>query len=151
MPPLYSRTGVFEIASPIKIEQILPHSFYLTSITKHRLSPCSWRITLSSTGKLSARIIKCSVQDCIRHYTQWPLLFKTVKNIQQTLLKLDLSTFSNEARHNSCRCSDSLKAGRSGVWITARARDFVFSAPIQTGPGVHPASCTVGTGSHSRG
>jgi hypothetical protein len=25
-----------------------------------------------------------------------------------------------------------------------------FSAPVQTGPGVHPASCTMGTGSRSR-
>jgi len=26
-----------------------------------------------------------------------------------------------------------------------------FSAPVQTGPGAHPASCTMGTGSLSRG
>jgi len=39
---------------------------------------------------------------------------------------------------------DSLRAGRSGDRIPVAAR---FSAPIQTGPGAHPASCTMGTGS----
>jgi len=37
-----------------------------------------------------------------------------------------------------------LRAGRSGDTIPVRAR---FSAPVQTGPGAHPASCTMGTGS----
>ena len=34
-------------------------------------------------------------------------------------------------------------AGRSGNRIPVEAR---FSAPVQTGPGAHPASCTMGTG-----
>ena len=34
-------------------------------------------------------------------------------------------------------------AGRSGDRIPVGAR---FSAPLQTGPGAHPASCTMGTG-----
>jgi hypothetical protein len=37
-----------------------------------------------------------------------------------------------------------LRAGRSGDRIAAEAR---FSTPVQTGPGTHPASCTMGTGS----
>jgi hypothetical protein len=37
-----------------------------------------------------------------------------------------------------------LQAGRSVVRIPVEAR---FSAPVQTGPGAHPASCTMGTGS----
>ena len=37
------------------------------------------------------------------------------------------------------RYSDWLRAGRSGDWILVEAR---FSAPVQTGPGAHPVSCT---------
>ena len=37
-----------------------------------------------------------------------------------------------------------LRAGRSGDRITVGRRDF--SAPVQTGPGAHLASCTMGTG-----
>jgi len=37
-----------------------------------------------------------------------------------------------------------LRAERSGDRIPVGAR---FSAPVQNGPGVHPASCTMGTGS----
>jgi hypothetical protein len=42
------------------------------------------------------------------------------------------------------RNSDWLKAGRSRDRIPVEAR---FSAPVQTDPGAHPASCTMGTGS----
>jgi hypothetical protein len=44
----------------------------------------------------------------------------------------------------SCRYSDWLRTGQSGDRIPVEAR---FSAPVQTGPGAHPASCTMGTGS----
>ena len=42
------------------------------------------------------------------------------------------------------RYSDWLQAGRSEDRIPLRAR---FSVPVQTGPGAHLASCTMGTGS----
>ena len=46
------------------------------------------------------------------------------------------------------RYSDCLRAGRSGDRIPVAAR---FSAPVQTGPGAHPASCTMGAGSFPGG
>jgi hypothetical protein len=42
------------------------------------------------------------------------------------------------------RYSDWLRAGQSGERIPSGAR---VSAPVQIGPGAHPASCTIGTGS----
>jgi hypothetical protein len=42
------------------------------------------------------------------------------------------------------RYSDRLRAGRSGNQIPVGAR---FFAHVKTGPGAHPASCTMGTGS----
>jgi hypothetical protein len=46
--------------------------------------------------------------------------------------------------HINAKYSDWLLAGRSGDRIPVGAR---FSAPVQTDPGAHPASCTMGTGS----
>jgi len=46
------------------------------------------------------------------------------------------------------RYIESLRAGRSGDRISVWAR---FSAPVETGPGAHPTSYTIGTGSLSRG
>ena len=42
-----------------------------------------------------------------------------------------------------CRYGDLLRARRSGDRILVEAR---ISSPFQTGPGFHPVSCTMGTG-----
>jgi hypothetical protein len=58
-------------------------------------------------------------------------------------IKLRLLKRANKsATEFGSRYSDSLRAGRSGDRIPVGAR---FSATIQTDPGAHPASCTMGT------
>jgi hypothetical protein len=54
-----------------------------------------------------------------------------------------MSKFYRWARYLS-RYSDWLRAGRSGDRIPVGVR---FFAHVQTSPGAHPASCTMGTGS----
>ena len=51
-------------------------------------------------------------------------------------------------RDSSVGIATALRAGRSGDGIPMGAR---FSAPVQTGPGAHPASHTMGTGSFTWG
>ena len=75
-------------------------------------------------------------------------MFGVAPNSQKLLLQMLepvlLGTVHNIWDGQRSRYSDWLRAGRSGDRIPVGAR---FSAPVQTGPGPHPASCTMGTGS----
>jgi hypothetical protein len=97
-------------------------------------------------------------------YFTWQLSFVTsrryyparvgspVRNVNMNLNLLRLAAMSgcfnrltfHRSAGKAIRCSDSLRAGRSGDQIPVVAR---FSAPVQTGPRAHPASYTMVTGS----
>jgi len=62
--------------------------------------------------------------------------------------RLTFSLHHSDGRGYLSEYSDSLRTGRSGDRIPDRAR---FSAPVQTGPGAHLSSYTMGTGSLSPG
>ena len=75
-------------------------------------------------------------------------------NIQQFII-FEYRTSHNKVatvfcwgRDSSVSIATALRAGRSGDGIPMGAR---FSAPVQTGPGAHPASHTMGTGSFTWG
>ena len=55
-----------------------------------------------------------------------------------------VSSYQSCGPRKLSRYSDSLQAARSGDRNPVGAK---FSAPVQTGPGAYPASCTMGTGS----
>jgi hypothetical protein len=64
--------------------------------------------------------------------------------IEQKYCVLYVCYFIHEWARQVSQYRDSLRAGRSGDRIPVGAR---FFAPAQTGPGAHPASYTMGTGS----
>ena len=64
--------------------------------------------------------------------------------MRMRLIGIRLSIGSNGGWDSAVGVATRLLAGRSGDGIPVETR---FSAPVQTGPGAHPASYTMGTGS----
>jgi hypothetical protein len=62
-------------------------------------------------------------------------------------IRTNIVLFKSKGQQQLNQYSNSLQAERSGNRITVEAR---FSAPIQTGPGAHPSSYTMGTRSLSQ-
>jgi hypothetical protein len=78
------------------------------------------------------------------------LLFSSLMIILSLIIQSDIS-FALVAAYGPgqrSRYSESLRTGRSGDLIPVEA---IFSVAVQAGPGVHPASCTIGTVSLSWG
>jgi hypothetical protein len=74
------------------------------------------------------------------------MLVHTIKihNRKHKNIQLQYSILAEYTEFQWAGYSDCLRARRFGDRIPVGAR---FSAPVQTGPEAHPASCTMGTGS----
>jgi hypothetical protein len=72
-----------------------------------------------------------------------PNSFNVVRDTPHGYMIIQYVYISTVGRDSSVGIA--IRYGLEGPWIESRwgAR---FSAPIQTGPGAHPASCTMGTG-----
>jgi hypothetical protein len=75
-------------------------------------------------------------------------VFKNFRYIKHIYTFTKVATCFDRGPGELSQYSDSLRPGRSKDRIPVRAR---FSAPVQTGPGAHQASYTMGTWSLSRG
>ena len=108
----------------------------------HRLLVCRYnsKRMVTTAGK---RDILC-IRVVIENVTMW-LAGQLADKWTLITMRISLG-YPNYIRGSGwlCRYSDSLQAGRSGDRIPVEAK---FSAHVKTGPGAHPASYTMGTGS----
>ena len=144
-------------------QSVLPHSDrqHATSIPQHTSSdsyhtqtdstPLAYRNIPVQTPTTLEQHASSIPQHTSSDYTShkrisrllFPLHYKAEKQIR-ALNKCHMPLRA-VGRDSSIGIANSLRAGRSGDGILVGAR---FSAPVQTGPGAHPVSCTVGTGSY---
>ena len=85
----------------------------------------------------------------LSHGSIIPSVLYTLHSFQQLSASLDITLDETVQRqcvgwYSTVGIATTLRAGRSGNRISVEAR---FSTLVQTGPGAHPASCTMGTGS----
>jgi hypothetical protein len=108
-----------------------------------KLSLCSECCMLSSGWLLHTRLWRWNRQ---RVPKLWQMPVNHPEESIQHIYLPEIGVFELLARAQSGpgRYSDWLRAGRSGDRIPVGAR---FFAHVQTGPGAHPASCIMGTGS----
>jgi len=107
------------------------------------------RLTKDETWSILFREWKKGTENILtaRHFKV--RCFKSSAQLTAKLLNLRPCTIraspsSRLGPGSSVGIATELRAGRSGDRVPVGAR---FSAPVQTGPGAHPASCTMGTGS----
>ena len=98
--------------------------------TRYRFAQNSTYAGLSRTWL--ARVVTSAYSFLLRHISWNTGLYHFT-----LLLRSDVGLGS------SVSIATELRAGRSGI-ESRRGREF---PPVQTGPGAHPASCTMGTGS----
>ena len=94
----------------------------------NKLRECEQRIAVTSDGVWNLQCWNFRITTCI-------------------VLIWNVLLLSSGPRQLS-RYRDWLRAGQSGDRMPVGVR---FSAPVRTGPGTHPASCTMGTGSFPGG
>jgi hypothetical protein len=125
--------------------------------TRPTLSPAAvWKRSDTQTVQLDAvlggwliilfrKILICTDWDAVSNYILAKKVYVQYSETNVMHFSFNLFHFNPGAwaRYLS-RYSDWLRAGRSGNRIPVAA---TFFAHVQTGPGTHPASCTMGTGS----
>ena len=88
------------------------------------------------------------------HSTRTTHSMKTIRGFENTFIWLYGKWGKEDILVNCCRHTVCSKSGTLIAYLSSIYKDFPvgarFSTPIQTGPGAHPASYTMGTGSFPR-
>jgi hypothetical protein len=94
---------------------------------------------ITHTSRSDSTVIKATLDEDVFACYHWPYKSRSFRCTRRIIT--GTWRFEHGPGYRSLY-SDSLWAGRSGDGNPMGAR---FSTPVQTGPGTHPASCTIGT------